>query len=108
MVKQQAAQRYTMRIIAVKVEPEHLKPGDLWSDRGPEYWGTVNNKLATDMIFVKLNIDFDEPETDEFFRITIVVIDNETKSESSNAHERHNEMSPYAPPGVSLDEWKRT
>lgn len=107
----QPNQRYTMRVVAVKTESEHLKPGDLFSDRGPDYWVSVVNKLPCDQLYFRTNnmdeMDFAE-DGDSLYKITIVVIDNETKAESSNAHERHSEMSPYAPPGVSVDEWKKT
>lgn len=94
----------TVRIVATLVEAEHLKPGDLFSDRGPDYWNM--SKLAFGQVFVKFNDDADaDVGFEPVYRITIVREDI-SKVENRNAHLIEAEFSPFTPPGIDYASWR--
>lgn len=96
-----------VRIVATKVEPEHLKSGDLFSDHGPEYW-SVMDKLPEVGIFIRTNcMDVPESDHEAWYRLTIVINDENNRSESTDAHIRKAEVSPFAPPGMSFNDWNK-
>lgn len=110
-VRRQITARHTVRVQATKIEASHLKPGDLFSDRGPEYWNTID-KFPSTPLFVRTN----NPDTDEMdelsgnasvFLLTIHILDNEARSDLANKHVKRDGFSPYMPPGMTEKDWMK-
>lgn len=97
--------RQTVRIVATQVEEHHLKPGDLFSDMGPDYWSVTQTKCGYANVFVKLNneADFDIGMS-PVYRLTIVKMEPD-KVEDRNPHVNEAEFSPFTPPGIDYAGW---
>jgi len=71
-------------LLVEKIEAQHLEPGDLYSDKGPEFW--QNTKLWACGLFICLKTP-PKTEDDAIYRITL--IDNDQPA-----------MNPKKPPGM--------
>ncbi len=90
------------RIVAVKTEEQNLKPGDLYSERGPEYWNKAmgKNYLPGVPLLVRTN---DETQSDphaSVFRLTVVLEDTEKGTSDRDSHVIKPEFDPHKPPGA--------
>lgn len=92
-----------MRIVAEKTEIANLKPGDLYSDRGPEHWNRLG-MIPGAQAYVRTDGEVDDP-SEMVYKLTIVRIGDNV--EDSNAHIRQPTVSPYVPPGMTHDEWNK-
>ena len=91
------------RIIAVKTSEANLRPGDLYSEKGPEFWNRVMSGHVQGQISVVTN-DFESHAADVFvFRLTIVT-ENEEGRVDRNQYLMAEGFDPHTPPGVQ--EWE--
>lgn len=57
-----------MRLRAVRTEAKYLKPGDLFTDKGPAYWN--NLKFPSEVIYICIGRLDDEDEL--YYKLTTV------------------------------------
>lgn len=87
-----------VRIIATKVADSALRPGDLFSEKGPEYWSNAMNKgMICDCSIVPNGAEFDSNDT-FVYRLTIV---QEGDTTTRDAHKMREGFDPHSPPGES-------
>jgi len=92
-----------VRVIATKTQECNLKPGDLYSTKGPEYWNrAMKGNVLAQALIVPNDVQFES--NDEIFRLTIVVSDADGKFER-NQFLIAEAFDPFAPPGVSYGEY---
>lgn len=75
----------TLRVRAVKTEGRYLKPGHLYSDKGPEFWSTAKTNAS---LYLCLHM----PEADDtsiVYRIHVEAYDESAPT-----------MNPHLPPGM--------
>lgn len=92
-----------LRIVAEKTEIANLKPGDLFSDRGPEFWNLMD-KMPIAPALIRTHGEVDDP-SELIYKLTIVRVGDNV--EDSNTHIRQPAVSPYVPPGMTHDEWNK-
>lgn len=98
----------TARVVATKIDPEHLQPGDLWSDRGPEYWSSaviMDHDPFPASIAIRSNTAYDEGFPDPVYKLTIVITNSEIAAKQADVHTVSGDISPHSPPGMDYDEW---
>ena len=64
----------TIKISATPITGRNLKPGDLFSVIGPEYWNDIDRKqLIGELVYIRTNTSADQaPDSDELiYLITI-------------------------------------
>lgn len=97
----------TIRVVAEKTEFKNLKPGELFSNLGPDYWTATAHKLPASALSMRTN-DPDGLDDDSIvYRLTVVVSDAEQSIERFDIHKRNAELSPHAPPGATYEDWNR-
>ena len=67
-----------VKIFAKKMTGYDLKPGDLFSTVGPEYWDTAMDKgSAGERVFIRTNVSPDEfPDADQTVYLVKILPDN--------------------------------
>lgn len=98
----------TARVIATKIEYEHLQPGDLWSDKGPEYWNGIMDKgFMSESVIMRTNAEYDVTSDDPatVYKLTIVITNSEIAAKQADVHTVSGDISPHSPPGMDYDEW---
>jgi len=96
------------RVIATKIEERYLKPGDLFSDKGPDFWNrTINGNMPAAQVFIRTNDDQTEADDNAtVFRLTIALEDEGGRLDRDR-HVIQPEFSPFAPPGEDYADYAR-
>jgi hypothetical protein len=95
------------RVIATKIEERYLAPGDLFSDKGPEFWNRV---MFGNVPAVTVTIRTNDMETESdpnamVYRLT-VALENDNVQERDH-HVMQPEFSPFSPPGIEYADYIR-
>lgn len=100
--------QYKLRIVATKMEFKHLQPGDLFSTLDAAYWAGQGLKMPAAQALIRTESESDDDPNETVYKLTVVAIDPTTHNESMNRHARNAEFSPYVPPGVSAEDWRKS
>ncbi len=81
------------RIIAVRTEAQHLKPGDIYSPLGPEYWNKAMTRDIAAPVYMRSNVPLQDGLDETVFRLSIELINTDGSSQMYR-------FEPHTPPGT--------
>ena len=74
----------TIKITATPITGRNLKPGDLFSSYGREYWDGIDGKLSIgERVYIRTNTSIDlAPDADDLVYLIIITQTEETDHDS--------------------------
>ncbi len=81
------------KVLAIKTQAKHLRPGDLYSPLGPNYWRTMmNERDIAATVYIRTNVPLQDGLDDEVFKLVVEIGGSEKGPRTV--------LDPHMPPGA--------